>query len=626
MHKRRVGWLVMFGACLLLRGGYACTAELQSLSVSAATAAVPATADDATFSLGVIDWQLAPIRWAGNLGASLRLGGGSNQSRRFQDLETGNIQGRSYIWQPWFAQVSAGLGLVTSIDRLSGGNTDSGGIARSASRNTSTTLTGNLGLTLLPASRFPFQLTYDTTDSRASGELTGNDYQSRRLTLRQNYRPQTGNTNYAVGYDRSTLSSATFGNDTVTALNGSVTHGWNSQNIDANASRTRNVRSNTGETSQLSRLNARHNYRSDGTLTIDTQGSYSGTDLHLLNTGSSTDTRSRFLQLHSVGTWRPEDGHPLTMIGSARLFRSSFSSAGSDSDSSAMGANVAANYRWTPRTTLYGAVGLNYATSDAASQILTTQAAGVTYTAEAIDVGAFKYHWNTGANVANQTGGSEGGRYNLNSSIGHTLTRTIPLRVSSALNISAGQSYSINHDSVTDVSQSITHNASIGLRGSPTSESNAYLSLTASDARTYGFTENSFQIINLQSSGQVQLGRYANASANLTIQGTRQSTPSAPANGFTFNTSGNLIYNHTRAFNVPQLRYYLIYTANQTQHQSRLQGDVNAPREQANQSLEQRFDYRIGRIEMRLSGRVARTEARSDWLVYFSINRRFGDF
>jgi hypothetical protein len=29
---------------------------------------------------------------------------------------------------------------------------------------------------------------------------------------------------------------------------------------------------------------------------------------------------------------------------------------------------------------------------------------------------------------------------------------------------------------------------------------------------------------------------------------------------------------------------------------------------------------------MRLNGRIARTEGRDDWLVYFSINRRFGDF
>ena len=124
----------------------------------------------------------------------------------------------------------------------------------------------------------------------------------------------------------------------------------------------------------------------------------------------------------------------------------------------------------------------------------------------------------------------------------------------------------------------------------------------------------------------MQFGRYSYASANLTVQGTRQSTPAMPADGFTFNTSGNLTYNHTRAFDVPLLRYTLLYSVNQNQFQSRLLGDSNAPREQITQSVEQRLDYNIGRIEMRLSARIALVEDRTDWLVFFSLNRRFGEF
>lgn len=625
MRKGHVGWFGILGTSLLLRAGYACSAEPEKPPDTTAQPEVSATAGDETFALGLVDWRLAPIRWAGNVGASLRLSGGTNQPRRFQNLETANIQGRSYIWQPWFAQVAAGLGLVTSIDRYSSSVVDSGGSAGST-RSSSTTTTGNFALALLPVSRFPFQLTYDVTDSRTSGELTGNDFTSRRLGVRQSYRPQTGNTSYVLSYDRSTLDSTSFGRDTLNALTAGVTHAWNAQNIDVTASRTKNDRGNSGESALLSRINARHNYRPEGTLSVDTQASYSSSDLHLLNSGLAPDTRSRFFQLNTVGTWRPEEGHPLSVIGSGRVFRSEFSSGGGSTNSNSLAGNIAANYRWTPQTTLYGSFGLTQLKNDIESRILTNQAAGITYTPDAIDVGEYKYLWNAGANIANQTGGIEGAQYNLGGNIGHTLLRTIALNRAYTASISAGQSYTLNEDSLRGLSQTLVHNATASLRGAPTPDSNAYISLTVADARTYGTNENSFQIINLQSSGQIQLSRYAFASANLTVQGTRQASPTAPANGFTYNTSGNLNYYHARAFNVPQLRYSLIYTANQTQYQSRLQGDINAPRDEVNQSLEQRFDYRVGRIEMRLSGRMARTEGRNDWLVYFSINRRFGDF
>jgi hypothetical protein len=444
--------------------------------------------------------------------------------------------------------------------------------------------------------------------------------------MRQSYRPQTGNTNYVLSYDRSTLDSATFGRDRLNALTAGVTHAWNAQNIDVTASRTKNDRGNSGESALLSRINARHNYRPEGTLSIDTQASYSASDLNLLNSGLAPGTQSRFYQLNTVGTWRPEEGHPLNVIGSARLFRSEFGSGDATTNANSVAANVAANYRWTPHTTLYGSVGLTQLKNDIESRVLTNQAAGITYTPDAIDIGAYKYTWNAGANLANQTGGLDGAQYNLGSNVGHTLLRTIPINRAYTASVSVGQSYTLSEDSLRGLSQTLVHNATASLRGAPTVDSNAYISLTVADARTYGTNENSFQIINLQSSGQIQLSRYAFASANLTLQGTRQSSPTVPANGFTYNTSGNLNYSHTRAFDVPQLRYSLIYSANQTQYQSRLQGDINAPRDQVNQSLEQRFDYRVGRIEMRLSGRIARTEGRDDWLIYFSINRRFGDF
>ncbi len=628
MYRRQVEWACAFGFLCLLRAmcSYAAEPEVAASTAVAAQPAASSVGDDIASIASFIDWRLAPIRWSGAFGTGLRLSGGTDQARRFQDVETANIQGRSYIWQPWFAQFSAGLGLVTSLDRVSSRAGDANGATAASSRNTSTTHTGNLGLNLLPVSRFPFQFTYDISDSRASGELTGNDFQRRHLGLRQNYRPLTGNTNYVVGYDRNTLNSASFGADTVSALNGGVTHSWNTQNVDVNASRTRNTRSNTGESSLISRLNARHGYRPDGTLSLDTQASYSGSDLHLLSSGLAADIRSRFLQLNSVGTWRPEEDHPLYVVGSARLFQNSFSSGNSNSDSTSLGGNIAANYRWTPQTTIYGTFGLTQAANDIGSTLLTSQATGINYTPDPINFGAYRYSWYAGGNVANQTGGSEGARNNVGGNIGQNLTRGIQLKSSTTLSLSAGQSYSLNRDSVASLAQTLSHTATVALRTSPTLNSNASVSATAADSRTYGVNENTFQIINIQTNGQIQFGRYSYGSASLTLQGTRQYTLASPASDFIFNTSGNLTYSHTRAFDIPLLRYTLIYSGNQNQFQSRLLGDINAPREQISHSLEQRLDYNIGRIELRLSARIAHIDDRDDWLIFFTLNRRIGEY
>jgi hypothetical protein len=306
-------------------------------------------------------------------------------------------------------------------------------------------------------------------------------------------------------------------------------------------------------------------------------------------------------------------------VGSVRLFQNTLASGGTDAESRSVSSNIAANYRWTPQTTLYGSLGLAQTRSGEESTVLSNQAAGITHTSDAIDIGAYKYTWNAGGNITNQSGGAEGGRYNLAGNVGQTLTRNIPVNSSANLRVSVSQSYAANRDSVTDLMRTLIHNANVAFRSSPTPQSSTYVSLTVADARTTGGNENTFQIINLQATGQLQFGAYSYLSANLTVQGTRQSTPSTPATGFSYNTSGNLTYNHTRLFEVPLLRYALLYSANQTQFQSRLLGDVNAPREQG-------LDYTIGRIEARLSARIARIEGRKDWLIFLSVNRRFGDF
>jgi len=152
------------------------------------------------------------------------------------------------------------------------------------------------------------------------------------------------------------------------------------------------------------------------------------------------------------------------------------------------------------------------------------------------------------------------------------------------------------------------------------------VSLVGTDSRTTGINANQFQMINFQMSGQVQFSQVSYAAANLTVQAVRQNTPNTPTTGTPGNSSGNLSYFQQHAFGVPRLRYSALYSINESQFKSRLQGDVDAPRERINQSFEQRLDYNIGRLGFRLSARIARLEARPEALIFFRMIREFGSF
>lgn len=579
--------------------------------------------DQASLFSNGFKWTLAPIRWGGNLAADIRLWNASEQPRRVQHVETANITARSYIWQPWFAQVGGGLGLVTSRERSS----DNGGLTSTgAFSSDSTSVTGNGTLSVFPMSRFPFQAMLDVSDSRASGEFTGSDFTNTRMGLRQSYRPLEGNANYVVRYDRSILDSTSFGRDTVDVLAGSMNRRFGVQSIDISGDHTRNLRSTTGESSLLNRLTALHNYRPEATLSVDSFASHSSTNFHLVNDDSFVDNHSRFTQLNSFATWRPEEGSPLYVTGGGRLFQSNVDVNGTESESRSLNANIAATYALNRNVNFMGSASLTEASSVATRDLLTNQTVGVNYASDVITLGKFTYNANAGGNLSNQTGGRESDRQNVAGQLGHNLTRNLPLSAASALTFNLGQGYAADYDTVTAESQTLSHNAGISWRVTPNQNSTAYFGLSGADSRTFGRNESEFQMVNLQATGQFQFSQHASGTANLTIQGTRQSTPGTPSAGFTFNSNGNVGYQHLRAFGVPLLRYYAIYNINDSQFKTRLLGDVNAAPEQVNQSLEQRLEYNIGRIEMRLSLRIAEIDGERNSLLFFRISRQFGDF
>lgn len=572
---------------------------------------------------GFSEWRLPPLRWGGNLTTDILADKAGGQPRRLRQTDIANIKGSSYIYQPWFALVSGGLGLVMSKELRDGGELQAAGQSQ---RTKSNAITGNGELTLFPLSRFPFNAFVDVSDSRVNDEAGSSDITNTRFGVRQSYRPQEGSESYTASFNHSTLKSQAFGRDSVNALAANINRSAGSQSFDVSGGHTSNTRSNTGERTAFSNAYARHSYRPEPELSVESLASMSSSEFRLLSAGVPSDNRSNFAQASSFATWRPEEDSPLLVTGGARMFHSTIANNAQGTQTLTLSGNMAATYALSRQTNLTASATVTQLATEVGSRRLTTQAASATRIGDPVGIFGADYTWNTGANLSNQTGAAEGMRQFMGGQFGHNLTRKMTLGQGSQAIFGVGQNAGTSYDTVAGRSQTLSHNANASWRLTSSTSTNAYVSLLGTDSRTRGANANDFQMINFQVSGQIQFNRNASVAANLTVQSARQNTPTAPSAGRPVNSSGTLGYFQQHAFGVPRLRYSALYGINEAQFKSRLQGDFDAPRERVNQSLEQRLDYNLGRIATRLSLRVAQVEGRRDALLFFRMNREFGGF
>lgn len=565
-------------------------------------------------ALGGVRWGVAPIRWWGLVALDLRSFSADGEPRRFHQSESAQLNVASYVWQPWFAQVSGGLGAVVSSER---GGADS----------RSTGMTGHGAISVFPVSRFPFQANFDVSDTRASGEYVGQDYRTYRYGARQTYRSLEG-ANSVVSFDRSTLSGA-FGRDTVDALNASHLRVLGRHSLEANASLTRNDREGSGERAEFRRLFGRHGYRDleDRLLTVETLASYGASELRLGTLGTGDAARTDSFQLNSFFTWRPDEDDPLYVTGGARLSDTGTSFGRSEVESRSLMAHGAASYQVSRNLTVNGGGSVSHTsgTAGTAEGMVTTQFGGATYALDPWRFGEYVYTSSLAGNITNQTA-PEQNRQLLSAQGTHGLQRPFLLGAAQSLNVGLTQTLGASHESVSGGLYTLAHNASASWSLSRADGLAGYVSVSAGDSRTFGYATSEFQLLNLQLSGQAQFGRLASLNANLTLQGTRQATGNVVPDGFDITTNGGVTYQHLRAFGVPQLRYSLTYNRSDYQFNTRLLGDLNAPREHVQWSLENRLDYRIGKLDARLSFRVAEIDGKKNALVFVRLARQIGDW
>lgn len=582
-------------------------------------------------------WGLAPIRWGGSLSAGFRHSRSEGSSGTAAQVYEGRLRVNSYIWQPYIALVSGDFGLTTTRTR------DTGGDGSAASNNLSgTSINGNGTLSVFPQSRFPFTAALSLSDSRSQGSFTDSNTEYRRLSLRQNYKPPVGPWSATGAYDRSEIIGD-FGTDIVDRLSGTYTTSLDRHSLSASGDISNSRSSDLSVGSYYASVS--HGFRYDDELGFNTTGTYTNQriDSSAQGEGRSFGGNVSSAQVFSFANWTPYESK---WRGSAtlRYFQTSSAFSGSSFDSQNLSGSASLTWQASRNLSMFGSLSASVSENNRTS---TGQSLGASYSGDPLSLGEFSYNWSTSLNANNSTSSNGESSRTFGASLGHSVTRTWQLSSYSNLNASVNQTVTHSQSSGFGATsaRSLSHSASLSLQASAADSLSGYLSASVSDSRTTGQFNSTFQMANVQLSGNWRINAYSEMNSNLTWQTNRQESDredtvlitdefgrpllikSSPRSQNS-SLSGGLGYSNMRVFGVRSLRYRLDFRADTNRDNSRRFGNPDAEREpdHATLDLDQRLMYRIGRLDTELQFRVAEIQERRNQLIFFRVTREFGAF
>lgn len=596
--------------------------------------AAPTGAEPTAVAGNGIRWEFAPWRWRGTAALDLRwLDTGQGRALR-QAVTTGDVEFASYVWQPWFVQVRAGVGLV-----LAGGSASSADAG--STRERSLDLTGRLHVAVFPASRFPFEFRADLGDSRATGETLVTDYRTLRVSLSQSWQPLRSSDAYTVNLDHSRISASSGASDTLTVLRGSALKAWTDQTLEGAVSFSDNRARNGADSSRLGLVSLRHAWTPRPAVHTETLASWSESRLRSALGGRVLELGSGLVQLSSLATYRPRPGDwghderaPLSLAGALRLSESTARQGESRAQARAL--NLSVGFAKDLSRTWRSNGGLTWTRVEggggAAIDIASAQGA-LSWTPEALTFGGWR--WVPTVSLAGTLNDApDGQRRTLSLQGSHGVSRSWALGTQQALSINLSQSAGALRETPTGLSsQGVAHGIGLYwqvLDGDGAGQS--FASLSVSDSRNRAEADGRFRFVNVQLNRRSQLSRFASWSASATAQASRSDIDQIDPftgdrrrqdDGWQKFYSATLAFESQRFAGVPRLRFTLLASAHTQQLERRATGDIDAPLERSTESIEARLDHTVGRLDLRLSARAARIEGRNVAALVLRAQRRF---
>lgn len=572
-----------------------------------------------------IRWELAPWRHGGLLALELREQRLEDGRRGTALMQIGDVDFASHVWQPWFVQVRGGIGWVLS---RTGGEVDAGSGAVAA-------LTGRAAVSVFPASRFPFELRADVSDSRAGEGTLGSDYRSRRLSLSQGWRPEQGNDSVQLNLDHSVLAGDEV-EDRLTVFSASAVRQLGDHQFDFGATHSDHRRGEGDERTRLSAISLRHGFRPGAALQVETAAHWNETRL----AGLGLDTGSDVRQVATFATWRLAEGALVSgggaplVAASARWVQAHVLGSAAATQAEAVNATLGLSQEFGTawRAAISGSAG--WVQSAAAAEQSNTGVNGnLSWAPSGVALGRWRWSPTASLNAGASRDRRQGARRLVGLQVAHGVARDFEIEGGSRVALTLNQSAAVMRESQQAAdTRALAHGAGLTWQGQGGGGTQGLASLSYTDSLSDGIARGRFQLVNLQLTQRTALSRHASWSANLTAQATRnRASELDPFSGQRRDVAaewqpyynGGLNYEHRRAFGVPRLRFAFLASANSQPVERRALGDIDAPRERITESLETRLEYAIGRLEIRTSARAARVEGRTLSVLQVRAQRRF---
>jgi len=600
---------------------------------SAVTSGGAAEAKDSG-SFGMFGWEIPPVRWGGSLGYTHQRSSSNNGYSSTSQGVFANLSASSYLYAPWFARVSARLGITTSSSE------SAGAVGGTGESNRSSNVVGGGEINMFSSSRYPFRAYFDRTDSRASGILVTNDYVSNRFGMTQNFRSEDGNSGGNLIFDRSEVNTSNGQRDEVTALSGGYSTQLGVVQNSINGRYSLGQRTGTGDHARLIGLNSSHIANISDTLNWGATMNYTDSDIRTSSgLGNAISNRGRYLQLYTYGSWLPDfedlDDLPLTLSGGLR-YTSQDTQFGNDGfNANTLGANLSALYRHSNNLSLSLNGAMNQLNqSQGASQTITQLGSSINYTGNPLSFGNFSYNWNTGANANWQSAVASTPANSVTSGqASHNLSRIFTLSPGQTLSFNGSQSLNVINSALVGTTQSLTHTVSANLGMTAAERFSGSVSTMISDVRTTGYLEQSYRVLNVGFFGQGQLSQISSANVNLMFNWSDQSFKTVDSFGIPLTQNaqhmtlnGSASYNHLRFAGVRGLRYTLSFAADTRLRDDRLYGNTNSEIDRARFTLTNRLEYRIGLLDFRLSLINNEVGGKKNALLFFQVSRQIGSF
>lgn len=600
-------------------------------------------------------WTWPVLRLGGVLSYDLRQDRAEQQQRMQHAVAvTLNAATNTYIWEPWFARVDGNVGVTMSRENSKVEQLDSQESQMnrdSASR--SAILTGSLRLSVLGLSRYPFEAHLDRNSSKVATDVAlATGYTTARYGFTQHYLRPEGDT--MIGWDHNTQDSDLNGRDRQDSMQISVTHGLETQRLQLTGDATRNTHEVSGENAVQENLMLQHSYTPGAAISVESMANLSRSAYHL----RQGDNETGLAQLSSMLLWRPEE-QPLTVTGGVRLFALGIDASGKALDSSAVSArarnfnaNLGASYDWSDAARIYASANENVLENGGKRSSNASESAGASYTPATLIMGDTHYGWMTSAVGVNRSGGAEAGQQ-MTVQLSHNLGRSA--RLSQDATLSADLSQGITAVGLTtkavagvQTTRQLTNGVSLSWDVSNANGS-SMVRLSASDARSLDGRKEFFQMVNLQASSSRTTGSYSSWNGSLTIQAVRQgyatqagvaAVQASSGKSFTPTSTAALTYQQQRLFGVRNLRY----TSDLRLNGQTLFPVLGSTQDQETAAWENRLDYLIGRMRLRVNVLVARSNSvysntlpgaagntdphvqKSSRSIAFSLSRAFGNF